>query len=45
MLRETKLCLNAEISIVEMRVNEEFEATQNIFSTEKFADMKPHTEQ
>lgn len=44
-LRETKHCLDAEISVVEMSVNEEFEAAQNIFSTEKFPDMKPHTEQ
>lgn len=33
-LRETKHCLDAGVSVLEMRVNEEFKELQSIFSTE-----------
>lgn len=45
LLRETKHWLAVEISVLEMSVNEEFEEWQSIFSTEKFPNMKPYTEQ
>lgn len=43
--RETKHWLAVEISVLEMSVNEEFEEWKSIFSTERFPNMKPYTEQ
>lgn len=44
-LRETKHCLDAGVSVLEMHVNEEFKELQSIFSTEVSPDRKPHAEQ